>query len=207
MPSVLRTSAEDVIDQPARKQFEVFLDEHRDALNRCLDGLNEEQVRRSLVPSRTTLLWLLKHAIFVERVWFDEAITCRSRAEIGIPHAGRVVRRPGRRHYRHRSASTPRSMRGITPRGLRLGVGRLRPRQPPRSAPIALGLPPYAARTRPALRARRHPPRATSQHVADAPASAADRSSRFVTAPGAWRWAGRYAGAYERRAERAARTR
>ena len=85
MPSLPATSAEDVIDQPARAQFEVFLDEHRTALNRCLDGLTEEQARRSLVPSRTTLLGLVKHATFVERVWFDEAVTCRSRAEIGIP--------------------------------------------------------------------------------------------------------------------------
>jgi Protein of unknown function (DUF664) len=79
------TSAEDVIDQPARAQFEAFLDEHRRELNDCLDGLTEEQVRRSLVPSRTTLLGLVKHATFVEKVWFDEAVTCRSRAEIGIP--------------------------------------------------------------------------------------------------------------------------
>jgi hypothetical protein len=85
MPSPPSTSAEDVINQPARRQFEVFLDEHRAALNRCLDGLTEDQVRRSLVPSRTTLLGLVKHAIFVEKVWFDEAITCRSRADIGIP--------------------------------------------------------------------------------------------------------------------------
>jgi hypothetical protein len=78
-------SAEDVIDQSVRVQFEVFLDEHRAALNRCLDGMTEEQARRSLVPSRTTLLGLVKHATFVEKVWFDEAVTCRSRAEIGIP--------------------------------------------------------------------------------------------------------------------------
>lgn len=77
-------SAEDAIDLPIRAQFEVFLDEHRVQLNGCLDGLTEEQVRRSLVPSRTTLLGLVKHATFVEQVWFDEAITCRSRAEIGI---------------------------------------------------------------------------------------------------------------------------
>src|SRR5258708_27957866 len=83
--SSLPTSAEDVIDQPARDQFEVFLDEHRGELNRCLDGLTEEQARRSLVPSRTTLLGLVKHATFVEKVWFDEAVTCRSRAEIVIP--------------------------------------------------------------------------------------------------------------------------
>jgi Protein of unknown function (DUF664) len=85
MSSLPGTSAEDVIDQPARAQFEVFLDEHRRALNGCLDGLTEQQVRRSLVPSRTTLLGLVKHATFVEKVWFDEAVTCRSRVEIGIP--------------------------------------------------------------------------------------------------------------------------
>lgn len=79
------TFAEDVISQPARVQFEAFLNEHRSLLNSCLDGLTEEQARRSLVRSRTTLLGLVKHATFVEKVWFDEAITCRSRAEIGIP--------------------------------------------------------------------------------------------------------------------------
>src|SRR3954447_12364527 len=85
MSSLPRVSVEDVIDRPARAQFEVFLDEHRGALDACLDGLTEEQARRSLVPSRTTLLGLVKHATFVEKVWFDEAVACRSRAEIGIP--------------------------------------------------------------------------------------------------------------------------
>jgi hypothetical protein len=71
---------------PAGKaDLEAFLDEHRAALHDCLDGLTEEQARRSLVPSRTTLLGLVRHATFVEKVWFDEAVTCRSRAEIGIP--------------------------------------------------------------------------------------------------------------------------
>ena len=79
------TSTEDVLDQPFRVQFETFLDEHRQALSDSLDGLTEEQARRSLVPSRTTLLGLVKHAAFVEKVWFDEAVTGRSRAEIGIP--------------------------------------------------------------------------------------------------------------------------
>jgi hypothetical protein len=78
-------SAQDVIHEPARVQFDAFLDEHRAGLNNCLDGLTEEQARRQLVPSRTTLLGLVKHATFVEKVWFDEAITCRSRSEIGIP--------------------------------------------------------------------------------------------------------------------------
>jgi uncharacterized protein DUF664 len=85
MPELPETFADDVIDQPARVQFEVFLDEHRVDLTRCLDGLTEEQARRSLVPSRTTLLGLVKHVTFVEKVWFDEAISGRTRAEIGIP--------------------------------------------------------------------------------------------------------------------------
>jgi hypothetical protein len=85
MSSLPTSLAEDVISQPAQAQFEAFLNEHRSALNGCLDGLTEEQVRRSLVPSRTTLLGLVKHATFVEKVWFDEAVTCRPRAEIGIP--------------------------------------------------------------------------------------------------------------------------
>jgi hypothetical protein len=87
MPSLPATFADDVISRPARAQFEAFIDEHRRALNRCLDGLTEEQARRSLVPSQTTLLGLVKHATFLEKVWFDEAITGRSRAEIGIPEA------------------------------------------------------------------------------------------------------------------------
>lgn len=85
MSSFPPTFAENVIGHPAQAQFEAFLDEHRDALNGCLDGLTEEQARRSLVPSRTTLLGLVKHATFVEKVWFDEAVTCRPRTEIGIP--------------------------------------------------------------------------------------------------------------------------
>jgi hypothetical protein len=85
MPFLPATSTEEVIDWPTETQLEAFLDEHRAKLNRCLDGLTEEQARRSLVTSRTTLLGLVKHATFVEKVWFDEAVTCRSRAEIGIP--------------------------------------------------------------------------------------------------------------------------
>jgi len=85
MSALPQTFADDVINQDLRTQFETFLDEHRRALNASLDGLTEEQARRRLVQSRTTLLGLVKHAIFVEKVWFDEAITCRSRADIGIP--------------------------------------------------------------------------------------------------------------------------
>ncbi len=71
-----------------RADFEVqvaaFVDEHRQMLLASLDGLSEEEARARLVPSKTTLLGLVKHAVFVERVWFGEAVTGQSRAELGI---------------------------------------------------------------------------------------------------------------------------
>lgn len=50
-----------------------------------LEGLDEQEARARLVPSRTTLLGLVKHATFVEQVWFVQAVTGASRADIGIP--------------------------------------------------------------------------------------------------------------------------
>jgi ketopantoate reductase len=50
-----------------------------------LDGLTEEQARRSLVPSLTTLLGLVKHAAFAEQVWFHVTLAGRTRAELGVP--------------------------------------------------------------------------------------------------------------------------
>lgn len=69
---------------PIREQLEGLLDQHRSMLHDSLDGLTEDEARARLVPSKTTLLSLVKHATFVERVWFDHAITGRTRAEIGI---------------------------------------------------------------------------------------------------------------------------
>jgi Protein of unknown function (DUF664) len=77
----------DVTGEPLKVQMETFLDEHRAALRECLDDLTEEQARRSLVPSLTTLLGLVKHATFAERIWFGEAITGRPRQEMGLPPA------------------------------------------------------------------------------------------------------------------------
>ncbi|WP_026531538.1 DinB family protein [Arthrobacter sp. H41] len=81
MPSHDRAS----FPAPLRQQFDSFLDDHRRAIHDCLDGMTEEEARRRLVSSETTLLGLVKHATFVELVWFNEAITCRSRHEIGCP--------------------------------------------------------------------------------------------------------------------------
>lgn len=79
------TMAHDLFVAPAKVQFEVFLDEHRADMAASLTNLSEPQARRSLVSSKTTLLGLVKHATFIEKVWFDEAVTRRSREEIGIP--------------------------------------------------------------------------------------------------------------------------
>jgi uncharacterized damage-inducible protein DinB len=77
----------DVTGEPLKVQMETFLDEHRAALRGCLDDLTEEQARRSLVPSLTTLLGLVKHVTYAERVWFGEAVTGRPRQEMGLPPA------------------------------------------------------------------------------------------------------------------------
>ncbi len=67
-----------------RQRVDELIDEYRVMLHDALNGLTEEEARRRLVPSKTTLLGLVKHATFVEGVWFDQAVTGRSYAEIGI---------------------------------------------------------------------------------------------------------------------------
>ncbi|MFI6092832.1 DinB family protein [Streptomyces sp. NPDC051218] len=48
------------------------LDRHRDAVLWKLDGLDDEQLRRPMTPSGTTLLGLVKHLAVVEYGWFCE---------------------------------------------------------------------------------------------------------------------------------------
>ena len=67
-----------------RQRIVELIDGYRTALHDSLEGLTEEEARRRLVPSRTTLLGLVRHVTFVEGVWFDQAVTGRSYAEIGI---------------------------------------------------------------------------------------------------------------------------
>ncbi len=73
-----------IFHAPIDEQLRAFVDEHRAMLAQCLDGLSEKESRARLVPSRTTLLGLVKHGTFVERVWFGEAVTGRSRADLGL---------------------------------------------------------------------------------------------------------------------------
>lgn len=67
-----------------RTQLDAFVEEYRVALERALDGLTEEQARRRLVPSATTLLGLVKHVTWMQRVWFEECVGGKSRRDLGL---------------------------------------------------------------------------------------------------------------------------
>lgn len=68
-----------------REQLEAFLHDNRVEVEGILHGLNDEQARRRLVHSLTTPLGLVKHATFVEKVWFQVALAGWARKEIGLP--------------------------------------------------------------------------------------------------------------------------
>ncbi|QBJ96375.1 DinB family protein [Rhodococcus sp. ABRD24] len=75
----IRTTTED------RAMLERMLDVQRAELLHLVDGMSEANVRQRLVPSLTTLLGLVKHGIFVEKVWFHHRIAGRPRSEVDIP--------------------------------------------------------------------------------------------------------------------------
>jgi Protein of unknown function (DUF664) len=77
----------DVLLNDERTQLEAFVEEYRSALESTLDGLTDEQARSRLVPSATTLLGLLKHVTWMQRVWFEECIEGRPRLELGLVHS------------------------------------------------------------------------------------------------------------------------
>jgi uncharacterized damage-inducible protein DinB len=51
-----------------------FLDHYRRTLLHICEDLSEEQLRRPMVPSGTSLLGLVKHLAYCERSWFQERI-------------------------------------------------------------------------------------------------------------------------------------
>ena len=61
-----------------REVLEAFLEFHRDVVKRKLIGLSEEDARRRLVPSLTTMAGLVKHLSAVERSWFQRRLAQRS---------------------------------------------------------------------------------------------------------------------------------
>jgi len=67
-----------------RQRLDELLDEYREALRASLNGVTEAEARERLVPSKTTLLGLVKHVTYVEGVWFDQAVTARTAKQVGI---------------------------------------------------------------------------------------------------------------------------
>ena len=62
--------------------MEGFLEYHRRVLPGKLRGLSEQDARRRLVPSLTTMLGLVSHAAAVERNWFQHYLGSEPREEI-----------------------------------------------------------------------------------------------------------------------------
>lgn len=58
-----------------REVLETFLDFQRGVVRRKAAGLSDEQARRNLVPSATTIAGLLKHLAIVEYNWFERILT------------------------------------------------------------------------------------------------------------------------------------
>lgn len=79
------SQSENALQGDERKQLQAFLDDNRDEIAGLLDGLTDEQARRRLVPSQTTLAAIVKHCTFVEKVWFQVSLQGRSRAELALP--------------------------------------------------------------------------------------------------------------------------
>jgi len=67
-----------------RTQLDAFVEEYRSALEAALDGLSEQQARCRLVTSATTLLGLLKHVTWMQRVWFEECVGGVPRRSLGL---------------------------------------------------------------------------------------------------------------------------
>lgn len=72
-------SPEDAVATAAeRPMLEKWLDVMRDAVVAKIDGLSEEDIRRRLVPSLTTVGALVKHLRWVEFGWFEQLLGARS---------------------------------------------------------------------------------------------------------------------------------
>ncbi|HEV7888700.1 MAG TPA: DinB family protein [Acidimicrobiales bacterium] len=65
-----------------RQSLGQWLDYHRGVLVWKLDGLSDDDARRSMVPSGTSLLGLVKHLTDVERWWFQEVFAGRDLPEL-----------------------------------------------------------------------------------------------------------------------------
>jgi hypothetical protein len=74
--------AEQVSDAGERATLEGFLEFYRLELVRKVRGVSEEEARRRLVPSQTTLAGLVRHLTAVERHWFLRRLAERPESEM-----------------------------------------------------------------------------------------------------------------------------
>ncbi len=65
-----------------REVLEAFLDVYRGVIVRKASGLSEEDIRRRIVPSDTTLAGIVQHLAAVERNWFHHHLGQTPREEI-----------------------------------------------------------------------------------------------------------------------------
>jgi hypothetical protein len=68
-----------------RALLEGMLDIQRQEVAGILTGVDDEAARARLVPSLTTPLGLVKHATFVEKVWFHSRVGGVARGDLGLP--------------------------------------------------------------------------------------------------------------------------
>ncbi len=71
-------------EQDERRMLDAHLDRQRDEIDALLEGLSDDEARQRLVPSLTTPLGLVKHATFVEQVWFHHRVAGVAREDVGI---------------------------------------------------------------------------------------------------------------------------
>ena len=171
MPAEPEYLTESTLVGSERDQVEAFLEDNRTEILHLLDGLTEEQARRRLVPSKTCLLALVKHATFVEQVWFPVSLAGRSRVEVGCPtDADESFDLTDDDTI----ASVIAAYRAAAEESRRIAAAyalddlALHNRRGPLTA--ALDPRPHGRGARPPRRTRRHPPRA-DPHNPDGPAS------------------------------------
>lgn len=67
-----------------RTTLEAFLDYYRDVIKAKVRGVSEEDARRRLVPSATTLSALIKHLCRVEASWFQHRLAQMSADDLPL---------------------------------------------------------------------------------------------------------------------------
>lgn len=115
-----------------RQELERRLERSRELILGSLDGIDETSARSTPIAGRPSMLGIVRHASFVEAVWFHEAVTGESRTALGAPAATGTswkVRRSDsidsvRRHYRSVHAAVESNLVDLELSGVVGGKGR-----------------------------------------------------------------------------------